>query len=205
MNPIELIHHKYVFPRRVRVLSSTLAAMLPDNAHVLDVGCGDGSISRLIINIRPDVRIEGVEVLQRDSSHIPVTLFDGNHLPFPDGSFDAVMFVDVLHHCNNQLHLLKEAARVARDRVVIKDHCADGMLAVSTLRFLDDVGNARYGVALPYNYWTRERWSRELLDAGLDARRWIGKVGLYPFPFGMIFDRSLHFVAQCYPQTQSGA
>ena len=63
---------------------------------------------------RPDLEITGVDVLVRPKNHIPVQLFDGRQLPFPDQSFDAVMFVDVLHHTDDPSVLLREAKRVAR-------------------------------------------------------------------------------------------
>jgi hypothetical protein len=54
--------------------------------------------------------------------------------------------------------LLHEAARVARQSVIIKDHTRDRMLAGPKLRFMAQVGNARFGVALTYNYWPRQKW-----------------------------------------------
>ncbi len=51
------LHGSLVFNRRTRVLSERLAQMLPPNAKVLDVGCGDGLIDRFIGERRPDVTI----------------------------------------------------------------------------------------------------------------------------------------------------
>src|SRR3954451_10064113 len=138
MSLIEQVHETYVFGRRVRKLAEHLAAVLPANARVLDVGCGDGSLDRLIMERRPDVTIEGIDVLVRPHTHIPVTRFDGQVIPHDDGSFDAVMFVDVLHHTDDPLVLLREAARVAIQALVLKDHTADGLLAHSTLAFMDN-------------------------------------------------------------------
>ena len=81
--------------------------------RVLDVGCGDGSIDQLIMKLRPDLRIEGIDVFVRPHPNIAVTKFDGERIPFPDKHFDAVMFVDVLHHTNNAVALLAEASSVS--------------------------------------------------------------------------------------------
>jgi SAM-dependent methyltransferase len=94
----------------------------------------------------------------RERSHIPVAPFDGQVIPYGDASFDGVMFVDVLHHTQDQIILLREAARVARKVIVIKDHSLNGLFAGPTLRLMDKIGNARHGVALPYNYWPRQKW-----------------------------------------------
>jgi ubiquinone/menaquinone biosynthesis C-methylase UbiE len=143
-------HERLVYGRRIEVLVRHLGELLPADATVLDVGSGDGLLARRIMDARPDVSITGVDVLARPRAHVPVKIFDGVRLPFDAGSFDAAMMVDVLHHAAEQDTLLGEMARVARRRVVIKDHFAAGILARPTLRFMDWVGNSSHGVAQPY-------------------------------------------------------
>ena len=199
MSVIGRAHSGLVFDRRVRVLTQQIAELLPkaevEPTRVLDVGCGDGSIARAVMDIRPDVEIVGIDVLVRPETHISVTEFDGTRIPHDDGGFDAVMFVDVLHHTDDATVLLREAARVART-VVIKDHLADGLLAQPTLRLMDWVGNAHHGVVLPYNYWPRSRWDRAFAEVGLSVEEWRTGLGLYPAPATWLFDRGLHVVTR---------
>ena len=190
------IHERYVVPRRAAILARHLAPLLPESGRVLDVGCGDGAVSQAILRLRPDLHIEGIEVLPRGAPAIAVPAYDGKNIPFPHKSFDAVMFVDVLHHAADAAHLLREAARVAGKCVVIKDHTADGLFAFATLRFMDRVGNARHGVALPHNYWRRAQWQQEFERAGLTPVIWKNSLRLYPWPASSLFDRSLHFVSR---------
>ena len=192
------IHQQLIFDRRTRVLARHFAELLPAGV-VLDVGCGDGTIDVLIQEQRPDVAIRGVDVLVRPATKIPVEAFDGRHLPFADKSFDAVMFVDVLHHTDDPSVLIREAKRVARNAVTVKDHTMDGPLAYSTLRLMDWVGNAHHGVALPYNYWPERRWREAFAAVSLKPKEWRRSVGLYPFPASLIFDRGLHFVTTLEP------
>ena len=196
MNPVDSIHGKLVYGRRVRVLSELLAPLAPEAASLLDVGCGDGLITSLVAAKRSDISAQGVDVLVRPETHIPVQPFDGTHLPLEDASVDAVMFVDVLHHTNDPEVLLREAKRVARKSVILKDHCRDGFLAGPTLRFMDYVGNARHGVVLPYNYWPEARWRDCFERIGLRVADWQARLHLYPWPASMFFDRKLHFVAK---------
>jgi SAM-dependent methyltransferase len=196
MSLLDTVHGGYVFRRRVRVLSERLADALPEDATVLDVGCGDGLISKLIMERRPDVKIEGIDILIRPHTHIPVAKFDGVRIPHPDDSFDAVMFVDVLHHTDDPSVLLREGARVARNCLVIKDHNQDGLLAGPTLRFMDRVGNARHGVVLPYNYWPARRWSEAFRALKLKTAVSATRIGLYPWPASWIFGRGLHFIGR---------
>src|ERR1700756_4236809 len=104
---IDSVHEHYVAPRRARLLATKLAPLLPDNGRVLDVGCGAGEVSQAILKLRPDLEMEGVEVLARGEPTIKVTPFDGHALPFPDKSFDVVLFVDVLHHAEDPSQLLR--------------------------------------------------------------------------------------------------
>jgi SAM-dependent methyltransferase len=141
------------------------------------------------------LQVRGVDVLVRRQTQIPVEAFDGRRLPYADSTFDAALIVDVLHHTDDPAELLREAARVA-PVVVVKDHLADPILAVSRLRFMDWVGNARHGVRLPYNYWTRARWDEAFRVLGLSVETWRSPLGLYPWPASWIFDRGLHFAAR---------
>lgn len=184
-----------VFSRRVDTLCEHFAKLLPENATILDVGCGNGLIARrLQHHYRPDVTIRGIDVLLQEEKHIPIEQFDGETFPCEDDTYDVVMFVDVLHHTENQEALLREAIRVARKGVLIKDHPRNGFLAGPTLRFMDWVANRKYGMPLPFNYWTREKWMSTFEELGLKIQSWNTRLGLYR-PLGCLFGRQLHFIS----------
>jgi len=187
------VHGGLVFGRRVRRLAAAMADRLPQGARVLDVGCGSGDLAASVMRLRPDVTIEGIDVLVRPGTAIPVTEFDGTHIPFPDASFDAAMVVDVLHHTDDPALVLGEIARVA-PVVIVKDHLRDGLLADPTLRLMDWVGNAAHGVRLPYHYLSRREWTGMWRGLELTASRFATRLSLYPRPFSWLFDRGLHFV-----------
>jgi SAM-dependent methyltransferase len=151
---------------------------------VLDVGCGDGRLARLVADKRPDISIHGMDVRPRTGAAIPVETFDGRSIPHGDGSFDVVMFIDVRHHTVQPMILLWEVVRIARQVILIKDHLVKGALAYSTLRLMDWVGNARHDVALPYNYWTPAEWHRAFDKLGLAVSSWESNLRLYAFPRG---------------------
>jgi SAM-dependent methyltransferase len=194
MGLIEFVHGTYVHKRRILVLSDWCARLIPTNSKVLDVGCGDGRLTRLIANKRPDISISGIDVQQRSDAALAVETFDGKSIPCDKGDFDVVMLVDVIHHAEQPTTLLAEAARVARQAVLIKDHLVKGPLAYTTLRFMDWVGNARHGVPLPYNYWTPAEWHCALQKLGLSADFWETNLRLYPFAADLVLGRSLHFI-----------
>jgi SAM-dependent methyltransferase len=196
MSTVGTLHDTLVFSRRVEVLASWFARLAPKDALILDVGCGDGLLCAGLGAKRPDLKLRGIDVLPRVRTHIPVEMFDGMRIPFADDSFDAVMFSDVLHHTDDPAVLLREARRVARRCVLIKDHFREGLAAYQRLRFMDWVGNARFGVALPYNYWSEKQWQGAWREIGLEPEELVTRLGIYPAPADWIFGARLHFMAR---------
>jgi SAM-dependent methyltransferase len=190
------LHEGLVMGRRVRKLAQLLARLLPHGASVLDVGAGSGQIARALLERRPDLRVEGIDVLLRPHSAVPVRPFDGLRIPEADRSWDVCLFVDVLHHCEWPEALLAEAKRVARDCVLVKDHLAASALDHWLLRFMDWFGNRGHGVLLPFHYLDRRSWEAMFGRLGLAVEHFQTRLGLYPWPFRWIFDRQLHFIAR---------
>jgi SAM-dependent methyltransferase len=88
---------------------------------VLDVGCGAGYVAAELMR-RFAGEVWTVDIADFRAARTPnFTIFDGVHLPFPDGSFDLVVFSFVLHHVPDVLKplLLAEARRVARRRIFV--------------------------------------------------------------------------------------
>ena len=196
MRIIDRTREALIKARRARVLSGHLARVVPRNASVLNVGCGDGKIALLLQQVRPDIRVEGIDVRVREKTHIPVQQYGGLQLPYADRSYDTVMLIDVLHHASDPRRLLREAARATRHCIVIKDHLLEGLLAGATLRFMDRVGNRRRFVDFPHRFWRRTQWLDAFRDLELDLELWEEHLRLYGVPWTLLFDRSLHFLAR---------
>jgi SAM-dependent methyltransferase len=180
------------YNRRVYVLSRHLAQAIP--------GCGDGQIAKALMRLRPDLKIEGVDVVPRPRTLIPVLQYDGTTLPLPDRCVDYVTIVDVLHHTTDPTVVLSEAARVARHGVVIKDHLREGFLAQATLSFMDWFGNFGDGIPMPYNFLSRSEWQGAFFKSHLTTVSMVEKLDLYLPPASWLFDRKLHFVAYLTPK-----
>ena len=198
MNPVPRLHNSLILGRRYERLTSALARLIPSDYEItgLDIGCGSGVISRMIMARNKNVKMSGVDVLARPDTPIPVTEYDGRRLPFGDQSFDFCMLVDVLHHTEDLQVVMCEAIRVARQFVLIKDHYCQGAIDRLTLRFMDWIGNRYCSVALPYNYLSSERWALLFQSCHLSTELRNESLNLYPFPASLVFGRQLHFVAK---------
>ncbi len=191
---VEKFHSLLVFSRRTEVLSSLVSSILPSDSTVLDIGCGDGTIDKKILGLKPGLNITGIDVLKRKQTYIPVIIFDGKNIPTKDNEFDSVLILDTLHHTSNPTGLIKEAKRVTKKYIIIKDHFSYGKLSYYILRFMDWIGNEAHNVNLPYNYLTPGQWDKIYKDFGLKKEVIITKLNLYPFPFNLLFERNYHFI-----------
>ena len=195
---LQRAHAVAVFGRRVRVLADLLAARVPADASVLDIGCGDGAIASQMMRLKPSVRVRGLEFAPRGTCLIDCAAFDGRTIPHPSAAFDVCLFADVLHHAPDArgiARLISEAVRVSRHFVLIKDHLAENRFDFMTLQGMDWVGNRPHGVVLPHTYQSRDQWNGLFAEAGLRVREWNSRIPLYPFPFSALFGRGLHFIA----------
>ncbi len=195
MSLIGKVHRALIYDRRVRRLTELLSTIIPHSCSVLDIGSGDGKLAWSVLQSRPDLRIEGVDVLLRERTALPVKPFDGANLPYANSSFDAVMLVDVLHHTLDPVALLRESLRVARRWLIVKDHFLDGFAAGLRLRIMDYAGNSDHGVALPYNYKSQKQWEdiERVLNLKLAAKT--SNLSLYGWPINVLFGAGLHFIA----------
>jgi ubiquinone/menaquinone biosynthesis C-methylase UbiE len=183
------LHHKYVHLRRVDVLASELARLIPEGSHVLDVGCGDGTIDQDVMRRKAGVKYAGIDIMARRSCAIPFSTYDGHTIPHDNASFDVVQFIDMLHHTQNIEELFAEGVRVSKRYVILKDHSFANRIEHAVIKWMDWVGNAPHGVRLPYNFKDLAYW-RDLAERhNLEIRGSNSRVPLYPFPFSEVFGR----------------
>jgi len=199
MSLVAILHQHLAQASRLRALAAAVSGLLPDGARALDLGCGDGTLAELVLEARPDVRIIGADPLAR-GCRVPFARCDGARLPFASGEFDAVLLIDVVHHAVSPPDLLRETGRVARSLVVIKDHLADRLGSRPLLGMMDWIGNARFGVSVPHNYWRKHEWHAAFDELGWTVAAWNERLGLYSRILRPVFEHGLHFVAALQPR-----
>ncbi len=193
-------HHRTSrIPQGERVTAS-VARHIGHAESLLDVGCGDGNNLLRVADIVGAKKHQGVDVVVRPTAVIPVIQYDGLHLPFEDRSFEAVTMIDVLHHCDHPLQVLREIIRVARRVVSIKDHFAFGPVSDRMLYFMDLVGNAKDSIASPGTYFSPRQWVDMIQEAGgrITALDWPLKT--HDLPWRIVGWPQLQFTARIEPR-----
>lgn len=106
---------------RAAAAAAAVLALVPDHARgLLDVACGTGIVTSGLAAGRPGLRVTGADaahgMARRAAERLPgaVVRADGRRLPFPEGSFDAVCAVWLLHLLDDAGPVIAEAARVLR-------------------------------------------------------------------------------------------
>jgi len=140
--------------QRAKIIAKTYAKLGLYKKKVLDIGCGNGEVSKVIIKIL-EINIIGCDIENYCNETIPFKQMENiTQLPFGDNSFDAVMLNDVLHHCDNIEELLISASKIAPEIYIFEDK-------ESFLLKLLDVGLNHFyckNMNIPLNFKTEEQW-----------------------------------------------
>lgn len=199
LRPLFAFHHRAIHVPRVERIARAIAAQIGRAGSLLDVGAGDGTVAHAVGAAVGATRVAGVDVKVRPEAAIPVTLYDGERLPFPDGAFEAVVLSDVLHHCRRPSVVLGEALRVSARMVAIKDHFRFGKLSDAILLAMDLIGNAAPGVAVTGTYLSAGEWAALVHNAGARFTGLTWPLQIHDYPFRFITQDRLQFAARIEP------
>lgn len=183
-SPLVLLLTEILFPVYKRRIAKRIASYCKSGQTLLDVGCDDGRVAELIGSIIR-VKVMGIDINPDRPARIPKRIYNGKSIPYPINSFDVVIAVDVLHHTTDIGSLLKEMARVARKKVIIKDLVKRGKASWLLLALWDYMTNAPLGIQCSFNYPSAAQWKQHFDEAGL---RLSGTAGRINMCFGVVDD-----------------
>ena len=102
-----------------------LARFVPPGSRVADVGGGTGRYAEWLAGLGCEVELLDpvpVHVERARARGLPARVGDARELPWPDGSFDAVILLGPLYHLGertDRLLALREAGRVSRSGGIV--------------------------------------------------------------------------------------
>ena len=164
-----------VYGHRARWTARRLMRFIKPTDRVLDVGAGD---CRLAVRLQKEIGCEVVPVDVEDfnETELPLTLFDGKRLPFPDDSFDVVLLIFVLHHAEDVLPVLEEARRVSRKAVVVFEDVSSSFWDRKMFRVFHRWLAWSEKISYPFREWRPSQWTQLAVSLGMQEE-WSGMVG----------------------------
>lgn len=139
---------------------------------VLDLGAGDGLLA---LEIKEQLKKEVVlvDVVNYNYTDLPLILYDPEErIPLADEEVDTTILYTVLHHASDPQHLLKEATRITKKRLVIMEGYVEEDDIRMTNSFFDWFYNRVIGdedINVPLNFLRVKAWEKILKALAFDV------------------------------------
>lgn len=142
---------------------------LPESGSLLDVGSGEGRIGEAFASAGRPVQL--MDTSDYNLTRLPFKIYNGVQIPFPDKAFTYSLAVNLLHHAQEPMALLKEMLRVTEKRVVIIESVYINEAQRRFNMFFDWFYNRIISddVALPCNFNSPEGWEYLFRRAGFSV------------------------------------
>ena len=161
-----------------------------DPESLLDVGCGEGVLTREWARRLGDRRIVGIDLddpllhaewAKRQAPNLTYQVMKAENLPFADGEFDVASAIEVLEHVPDPAHTVAEMARVASGWLLVSVPREPLWRGLNMARgaYLKELGNTPGHL----NHWSKRSFVKLLSRHGevVQARS--------PFPWTMLLVR----------------
>ncbi len=147
-------------------------AEIPPSASILDLACGTGELTRLILKTNPQQDITGVDISPamlaiannklEAYSQARLSLASATELPFAQQSFNLVICANAFHYLESPELTLAEIKRVLKPEgtIIILDWCRDYFILKIGDRFFNFIDPAYR------KCYTKEELERLFLTAG---------------------------------------
>jgi SAM-dependent methyltransferase len=150
---------------RARIKVRRIDGAVQPGDSILDIGTGNGGVAHQLYE--KGIGVTCVDVVNKSAfDGIQPTLYDGQHLPFPDESFSTTMLLTVLHHTPHPTQVLSEAARTARAQVIVMEDVFRNGLQRKLTHWADSLVNWEFNDH-PHTNMTEETWEALFRNLGL--------------------------------------
>ncbi len=169
-----------MFTQKIRgyVILLAFRDYLRKDLKVIDIGCGNGIITKLIKN-KFNCDIIGTDILDYAKGIKYKKITNPDRLPFKDNSFECALLIDTLHHTKNQKKLIMNTLRVSKEVLIYET--APGFWAWFTDVILNYITNKE--MDRTFTHRTIKGWSNFFDELNLNYERIKFKLPLwYPMP-----------------------
>ena len=162
----KFMEDKYV--KRARQIVKRIFPFINKKDNIIDIGTGTGFVTKSIIEKKKN-KITCVDVrLNPLCKSMPVLIYDGKKLPFPNESFDTALLIAVLHHCNQPLKVLDEAIRVSSKKIIIMEDLFESRIEKWLTLIEDSIVNWEFK-GHPHSNKTENGWLEAFKQRNLNV------------------------------------
>ena len=147
---------KWIYISRARFYAKKLQPLIKEGNKVLDIGAGSGYLAEILSK---KANVTMIDICDYNQTDLPLLLYEGNKLPFPDNLFDVGLFITVLHHTPNPPETIREAKRVCK-RVIIIEEVYSSILSRLHMDLWEWFWNKTSRITTFYNFHSKEEWMR---------------------------------------------
>lgn len=151
-----VLHHPNLgLDKRAENFVKLFETNLSAGSRVLDVGGGWGFYYEPLSKRghKPVV----LDVVKPGIQKAPVIVYDGENIPFPDKSFDASMFITVLHHIPDIDQVVQEVKRVTKKTLIVVEDIYHHSLGRLWTQWRDQFYNFEF-VGHPCHFKKSDEW-----------------------------------------------
>jgi len=103
---------------RPKILHDRINPYMSGSTSLLHIRCGNGRVAETFASSQ---HVQLVDTIDRNETSLPLATYDGTILPFDNKSFDTSLLINVLSHSKTPIDSLREAIRVTRNRLIVKE------------------------------------------------------------------------------------
>lgn len=154
--------------KRAEVKRIRLMPFLVSDQSVLEVGSGNGALTKLLVN--EGLKISSLDIADKSLfDEVNPQVYDGKKFPQEDKRFDVCQMITMLHHTDNAEQLMSEAKRVS-NRVIIMDDIYESSFQKYITWFTDSLVNWEF-YGHPHTNLTDTEWKELFVRSGLEVEK----------------------------------
>lgn len=164
--------YKKLTHKRSLKFANYLSKLIPENASVLDFGCGNMYTAVELLKISPTLHITGLDVVKDQNlnddflsdKRLSFTLLTTKEIPFADNTFDIVVALATMHHTVDPEYYLSELKRIIKPTgaiILVEEmyiHLLDKVWISSQDWLLNKM---KAGVPVPLNFRSHKHYLAE--------------------------------------------
>lgn len=152
-------------PARIQTKLHHILPHLSPSETILDLGTGNGALAHALL--QQGYQVHPADI--KDTSFfqdVRPTLYDGKTLPFESQHFDTTLLISTLHHTPSPDHILDQAIRVTKTRIIIIEDIYTNPIQKYLTYFIDSLLNLEF-YGHPHTNRSDRKWQATFQSKGL--------------------------------------